>query len=113
MSEIVPSPSIREDRSPLSFRGYTSADLHRCVEITAQAWQELETGGLDVATVEWYGKPKHDMRMPVTSWPHIGTNGLGTFIPDIDIGKKRDSTVKDIADCVKLADALDGVSNFQ
>ena len=61
-----------------------------------------------------YGRnPKNDMRMPVASWPHMGTNGLGTFIPDIDTGKNRDSTVKDIADCVKLADALDGVSYVQ
>ena len=57
--------------------------------------------------------PKHDMRLPVSSWPYMGTNGLGTFIPDIDTGRKRDSTTKDVADCVKLADALDGVSFVQ
>jgi len=57
--------------------------------------------------------PKHDMRLPVDSWPYMGTNGLGTFIPDIDTGKNRDSVTKDIADCVKLADALDGVSFVQ
>lgn len=56
---------------------------------------------------------KNDMRMPVASWPYMGTNGLGTFLPDIDTGKNRESTVKDIADCVKLADALDGVSYVQ
>ncbi len=56
---------------------------------------------------------KHDMKLPVDSWPYMGTNGLGTFIPDIDTGKNSDSTTKDIADCVKLADALDGVSFVQ
>lgn len=57
--------------------------------------------------------PKHDMRIPVSSWPHTGTTGLGTYIIDINTGQRRDSTVKDIADCVKVADALDGVSYVQ
>jgi len=61
-----------------------------------------------------YGRERgREMRMPVDSWPFMGTNGLGTFIPDIETGRKRDSTTKDVADCVKLADALDGVSYVQ
>lgn len=57
--------------------------------------------------------PRHDMKIPVSSWPHTGTTGLGTYIIDIETGRRRDSTVKDIADCVKVADALDGVSYVQ
>jgi len=74
------------------------------VEAVKKAPKEITLHGRDRA---------HDMGMPVSSWPYMGTNGLGTYIPDIDTGKKRDSTVKDIADCVKLADALDGVSYVQ
>ena len=57
--------------------------------------------------------PKNNMKIPVSSWPYVGTTGLGTYILDIKTGKKRDSTVKDIADCVKLADALTGVDYVQ
>ncbi|MDH3364466.1 MAG: trimethylamine methyltransferase family protein [Thermoplasmata archaeon] len=57
--------------------------------------------------------PKNDMRIPVTSWPYVGTSGLATYIIDVKTGKKRDSTVKDIADCVKLADGLSGVDYTQ
>jgi trimethylamine--corrinoid protein Co-methyltransferase len=57
--------------------------------------------------------PKHNMRIPVSSWPYVGTTGLGTYIIDIKTGKRRDSTVMDIADCVKVADALDGVDYVQ
>jgi trimethylamine--corrinoid protein Co-methyltransferase len=61
-----------------------------------------------------YGREsRHDLRMPVSSWPYVGTSGLATYILDIDTGKRRDSTVKDIADCVRLADALTGVDFVQ
>ncbi len=56
---------------------------------------------------------KNDMRIPVSSWPYVGTSGLATYIIDLRTGKKRDSTVNDIADCVKLADALAGVDYAQ
>jgi len=56
---------------------------------------------------------KNNLRIPVTSWPYTGTTGLGTYILDLKTGKRRDSTVKDIADCVKVADALDGASYVQ
>ena len=56
---------------------------------------------------------KNDMRIPVSSWPYVGTSGLATYIIDLKTGKKRDSTVNDIADCVKLADALPGVDYAQ
>ena len=57
--------------------------------------------------------PEHNLRIPVTSWPYTGTSGLGTFIYDIKTHKKRDSTVKDIADLVRLADALSGADYIQ
>lgn len=57
--------------------------------------------------------PRHDMRIPVNSWPYVGTTGLGTYIIDIKTGQRRDSTVTDIADCVRLADALTGVDYVQ
>jgi trimethylamine--corrinoid protein Co-methyltransferase len=57
--------------------------------------------------------PKHNMTIPVTSWPYVGTSGLGTWVLDIKTGKRRDSTVRDIADCVRLADALEGVDYVQ
>jgi trimethylamine--corrinoid protein Co-methyltransferase len=57
--------------------------------------------------------PKRDLRIPVSSWPYTGTTGLGTYILDLKTGKRRDSTAKDIADCVKVADALEGVSYVQ
>ena len=61
-----------------------------------------------------YGRDsKHDMRIPVSSWPYQGTTGLGTYIIDIKTGKKRDSTVRDIADCARLADALTGADYVQ
>ncbi|OGS44317.1 MAG: hypothetical protein A3K76_02320 [Euryarchaeota archaeon RBG_13_57_23] len=53
--------------------------------------------------------PKHDMPIPVESSPYIGTTGLGIYMRDIDTGEKRPSTRKDIADIVRLADALDPV----
>jgi len=56
---------------------------------------------------------KNDLTIPVTSWPYVGTSGLATYIIDIETGQRRPSTVKDIADCVKLADALDGVDFVQ
>jgi trimethylamine--corrinoid protein Co-methyltransferase len=56
---------------------------------------------------------KNNLRIPVSSWPYTGTTGLGTYILDLNTGKKRDSTAKDIADCVRVADALDGVSYVQ
>lgn len=57
--------------------------------------------------------PNRSLNIPVASWPYVGTTGLGTYIIDINTGKKRDSTVKDIADTVRLGDALDGADYVQ
>jgi trimethylamine--corrinoid protein Co-methyltransferase len=54
--------------------------------------------------------PKYDMPIPVESAPNIATTGLGIYMRDIDTGEKRPSTRKDIADFVKLGDALDPVA---
>ena len=54
--------------------------------------------------------PKHDMQIPVNSWPNIATTGLGIYMRDIDTGEKRPSTRKDIADFIRLGDALEPVS---
>ena len=56
---------------------------------------------------------KNDLKIPVSSWPYVGTTGLGTYIIDIKTGKKRDSTVKDVADTVRLGDALTGADYVQ
>ncbi|MDH4122853.1 MAG: trimethylamine methyltransferase family protein [Thermoplasmata archaeon] len=53
--------------------------------------------------------PMHNMKIPVSSFPFCATTGLGVYIRDIKTGKKRDSTRKDIADFIRLADALDAV----
>lgn len=47
----------QKSREALTFREYRKSDLERCVEITAEAWPELKPGGLDRATMEWYGWP--------------------------------------------------------
>ncbi len=52
---------------------------------------------------------KHDLKLPVESSPQVGTTGLGIYMRDIDTGKKHPSTRKDIADIVRLGDALDPV----
>jgi trimethylamine--corrinoid protein Co-methyltransferase len=53
---------------------------------------------------------KYDMQIPVESAPNLATTGLGIYMRDIDTGEKRPSTRKDIADFVKLGDALDPVA---
>jgi trimethylamine--corrinoid protein Co-methyltransferase len=53
---------------------------------------------------------KHDMTIPVDAAPNIATTGLGIYMRDIDTGEKRPSTRKDIADFIRLADALDPVA---
>lgn len=53
--------------------------------------------------------PKNDMTIPVSGPPYAATTGLGIYIRDMDTGEKRPSTRKDIADFIRLADALKGV----
>ena len=53
--------------------------------------------------------PKNDLTVPVSGPPYAATTGLGVYIRDMDTGEKRPSTRKDIADFIRLADALKGV----
>jgi trimethylamine--corrinoid protein Co-methyltransferase len=53
--------------------------------------------------------PKNDLSVPVSGPPYAATTGLGVYIRDMDTGEKRPSTRKDIADFIRLADALRGV----
>ncbi len=53
--------------------------------------------------------PKNDLTVPVSGPPYAATTGLGVYIRDMDTGEKRPSTKKDIADFIRLADALKGV----
>lgn len=53
--------------------------------------------------------PKRDLTVPVGGPPYAATTGLGVYIRDMDTGEQRPSTRKDIADFIRLADALKGV----
>lgn len=53
--------------------------------------------------------PKQNLKIPVSSFPYTATTGLGVYIVDLKTGKPRSSTKKDIADFIKVADALSGI----
>jgi trimethylamine--corrinoid protein Co-methyltransferase len=53
--------------------------------------------------------PSRDMTLPTSGPPYAATTGLGVYIRDMDTGERRPSTRKDIADFIRLADALAGV----
>lgn len=55
---------------------------------------------------------KHDLRIPVKDVPYVGSNGIGTYMTDLETGKKRETTKKDVADFARLADALAGIDFF-
>jgi trimethylamine--corrinoid protein Co-methyltransferase len=55
---------------------------------------------------------KHDLKIPVDSVPFVGSNGIGTYMTDLETGRKRETTRKDIADFARLADALTGIDFF-
>lgn len=56
--------------------------------------------------------PKYDMKLPVQTWPYVATTGLAVYMKDIDTGKTRETTSKDLADFARLADALPQVDYF-
>jgi trimethylamine--corrinoid protein Co-methyltransferase len=56
--------------------------------------------------------PKNDLKIPVDGAPFVSTDGLTIYMRDLETGKKRNATKKDLADFAKLADALDGVDFF-
>jgi trimethylamine--corrinoid protein Co-methyltransferase len=53
--------------------------------------------------------PKHDLKIPTTTYPWMTTSGLAIFVKDYETGEYRDSTRKDIAAFTKLCDAVDSV----
>lgn len=55
MTADQPKTESRPIAGGLTFREFRKSDIERCVEITAEAWPELKPGGLDLATIEWYG----------------------------------------------------------
>lgn len=56
--------------------------------------------------------PKNDLSIPVASAPFIATDGLTVYMYDLETGKKRTTTKKDLADFARLADAMAGVDFF-
>ena len=55
---------------------------------------------------------KHDLKIPVKDIPYVGSNGIGTYMTDLDTDKKRETTKRDVADFAKLADSLEGIDFF-
>ena len=53
--------------------------------------------------------PAHDLHIPVTGPPYVSTGGVTLSITDLDSGKPRPATTKDLADVARLADALDPI----
>lgn len=56
--------------------------------------------------------PKKDVVLPAKEFPYIATNGLSIYMTDLDTGKKRETTRKDLAMFARLADSLDAVGFF-
>jgi trimethylamine--corrinoid protein Co-methyltransferase len=56
--------------------------------------------------------PKHDLRVPVDSFPFISTDGLSVYTTDLETGAKRGTARADLAMYARLADALEPVSFF-
>jgi len=55
---------------------------------------------------------KYDMEIPAKGIPYVATTGLAVYMTDLDTGKKRRASRKDLADFARLADALPGVDYF-
>jgi trimethylamine--corrinoid protein Co-methyltransferase len=56
--------------------------------------------------------PKYDMKLPVQSWPYMATTGLAIYMKDLETGKTRETSRKDLADFAKLADAMPQIDYF-
>lgn len=55
---------------------------------------------------------RKDISLPTKEFPYIATNGLSIYMTDLETGRKRPTTRKDLAMFARLADALDAVSFF-
>ncbi len=53
--------------------------------------------------------PKNDKRIPVKDHPLMATTGLAVYMPDLETGEKRPTTMKDLATFCRMADAMTGV----
>jgi len=56
--------------------------------------------------------PEKDVVLPAKQYPNVATNGLAVYMTDLETGKKRATTRKDLAMFAKLADSLDEVGFF-
>jgi len=56
--------------------------------------------------------PKHDLQLPVETYPYISTGGVTVNMHDFETGEERDATRKDLADFARLADFLDTIDAF-
>jgi trimethylamine--corrinoid protein Co-methyltransferase len=53
--------------------------------------------------------PKHEKEIPVNTYPLLATTGLAVYTRDLETGKQRPTTNKDLANFSIMADALPGV----
>ncbi len=53
--------------------------------------------------------PKHDKEIPVETYPLMATTGLAVYTHDLETGKPRSTTNKDLANFSRVADAVGGV----
>ena len=80
--------------------------------MTAKIPAEMIDSALDTAPKEitLCGRdPRNDLHLPATDYPYSVNNGLSIFVVDKDTGEYRDCNCDDLADFMKLTDALDGV----
>jgi trimethylamine--corrinoid protein Co-methyltransferase len=53
--------------------------------------------------------PKHDKEIPVETYPLMATTGLAVYTHDLETGRPRPTTNKDLASFSRVADAMNGV----
>jgi trimethylamine--corrinoid protein Co-methyltransferase len=53
--------------------------------------------------------PRRDLKLPVRGAPYVSTGGVTLSITDLETGRPRPATTKDLADIARLADALDPI----
>ena len=56
--------------------------------------------------------PQHDMKVPVDGTPYAGTTGLANYMTDLETEERRNATLSDYADFVRLADAIDSIDFY-
>lgn len=69
-------------------------------EALAKAPKEIALGARD---------PKHEKKIPVETFPLLATTGLAVYTRDMETGKNRPTTNKDLANFSRIADAMDPV----